>query len=86
MGWRSGPEDKPKLALAISGLLIGEWFKEPFDKLFPSIRGTVAPHRKAKAIVNKANGRVASLCFGQIKTDCCPYYNRAIPYWLFFYL
>ena len=52
-----GPKGKFKLALAISGLLIGEWFKEPFDKLFPSIRGTVAPHRKAKAWDGKQSQR-----------------------------
>ena len=26
------PKDKSKLALAINGQLIGEWFKEQFDK------------------------------------------------------
>ena len=34
------PKDKAKLALAINGQLIGEWFKEQFDKLFSSIRRT----------------------------------------------
>ena len=42
------PADKSKLALAINGQLIGEWFKEQFDRLFSSIRGTVTPHRKDK--------------------------------------
>ena len=44
------PEDKFKLALAINGQLIGEWFKEQFDKLFSSIRRTVEPHRKGKGL------------------------------------
>ena len=44
------PADKSKLALAINGQVIGEWFKEQFDKLFSSIRRTVAPHRKDKGI------------------------------------
>ena len=44
------PKDKSKLALAINGQLIGEWFKEQFDKLFSSIRRTVTPHRKAKGL------------------------------------
>ena len=44
------PEDKSKLALAINGQLIGEWFKEQFDKLFSSIRRTVEPHRKGKGL------------------------------------
>ena len=44
------PKDKSKLALAINGQLIGEWFKEQFDKLFSSIRRTVIPHRKDKGL------------------------------------
>ena len=44
------PKDKSKLALAINGQLIGEWFKEQFDKLFSSIRRTVAPHRTDKGL------------------------------------
>ena len=44
------PADKSKLALAINGQLIGEWFKEQFDRLFSSIRRTVAPPRKSKGI------------------------------------
>ncbi len=42
--------NKSKLALAINGQLISEWFKEQFDKLFSSIRRTVAPHRKGKGL------------------------------------
>ena len=44
------PKDQSKLALAINGQLIGEWFKEQFDRLFSSIRRTVAPPRKSKGI------------------------------------
>ena len=44
------PTDKAKLALAINGQLIGEWFKEQFDRLFSSIRRTVTPHRKDKGL------------------------------------
>ena len=44
------PKDSSKLALAINGQLIGEWFKEQFDKLFSSIRRTVEPHRKGKGL------------------------------------
>ena len=44
------PKDKAKLALAINGQLIGEWFKEQFDRLFSSIRRTVTPHRKDKGL------------------------------------
>lgn len=40
--------DKAKLALAINGQLIGEWFKEQFDKLSSSIRRTVTPLTKSK--------------------------------------
>ena len=41
------PKDKSKLALAINGQVIGEWFKEQFGKLFSSIR-RVTPLRKGK--------------------------------------
>ena len=44
------PADKSKLALAINGQLIGEWFKEQFDKLFLSIRKTVIPLKKGKGL------------------------------------
>ena len=44
------PKDKSKLALAINGQLIGEWFKEQFDWLFSSIRRAVIPHRKDKGL------------------------------------
>ena len=44
------PKDKSKLALAINGQLIGEWFKEQFDRLFSSIRRTVTLHRKDKGL------------------------------------
>ena len=44
------PKDKSKLALAINGQLIGEWFKEQFDKLFLSIRKTVIPLKKGKGL------------------------------------
>ena len=44
------PKDSSKLALAINGQLIGEWFREQFDKLFSSIRRTVEPLRKGKGI------------------------------------
>ena len=43
---RAGPIDKSKLALAINGQLIGEWFKEQFNKLSSSIRRTVTPLAK----------------------------------------
>ena len=44
------PADKSKLALAINAQLIGEWFKEQFDKLFLSIRKTVIPLKKGKGL------------------------------------
>lgn len=44
------PNDKSKLALAINGQVIGEWFKEQFDRLFASIRRTVTSPRKGKGI------------------------------------
>lgn len=45
-----GPSDKSKLVLAINGQLIGEWFKEQFNRLFSSIRRTVEPYRKDKGM------------------------------------
>ena len=44
------PRDKSKLVLAINGQLIGEWFKEQFNRLFSSIRRTVEPYRKGKSM------------------------------------
>lgn len=44
------PKDKSKLALAINGQLIGEWFKEQFDKLFSSIRKNVMSPRSRKGL------------------------------------
>ena len=44
------PKDRSKLALAINGQPIGEWFKEQFDRLFSSIRRTVEPLRKGKGM------------------------------------
>ena len=44
------PTNRSKLALAINGQLIGEWFKEQFDRLFSSIRKTVISPRKNKGI------------------------------------
>ena len=44
------PKDKSKLALAINGQLIGEWFKEQFDRLFSSIRKAVMPLKKGKGL------------------------------------
>ena len=41
-------KDKSKLALAINSQVIGEWFKEQFNKLSSSIRRTVTPLNKAK--------------------------------------
>ena len=62
------PIDKSKLALAINGQPIGEWFKEQFDRLFSSIRRTVEPLRRGKGMDYKqCQRRVASLCFGQTK-------------------
>ena len=40
------PADKSKLALAINGQLIGEWFKEQLNKLSSSIRRTATPLTK----------------------------------------
>lgn len=44
------PKDKSKLALAINGQLIGEWFKEQVNRLFSSIRRTVEPIRRGKGM------------------------------------
>ena len=44
------PKDKSKLVLCIEGKPIGEWFKEQFNKLFSSVRRTVAPLKKGKGI------------------------------------
>ena len=44
------PKNKSKLALAINGQVIGEWFKEQFDRLFSSIRRTVTPLTKSKRL------------------------------------
>lgn len=40
------PKDKSKLVLCIEGKPIGEWFKEQFNKLFSSVRRTLAPLKK----------------------------------------
>ena len=42
------PKDQSKLALAINGQLIGEWFKEQFNRLFSSIRRTITQPRGIK--------------------------------------
>ena len=44
------PKDKSKLALAINGQVIGEWFKEQFDRLFSSIRKNVMSPRNRKGL------------------------------------
>ena len=44
------PKDKSKLVLAINGQVIGEWFKEQFNKLSSSIRRTVTPLTKSKRL------------------------------------
>ena len=44
------PNDKSKLVLCIEGKSIGEWFKEQFNKLFSSVRRTVAPLKKGKGM------------------------------------
>ena len=44
------PKDKSKLALAINGQLIGEWFREQFNRLFSSVRRTVEPLRRGKGM------------------------------------
>lgn len=44
------PKDKSKLALAINGQVIGEWFKEQFVRLFSSVKRTVEPLRRGKGM------------------------------------
>ena len=44
------PKGKSKLALAINGQLIGEWFKEQFNKLLSPIQRMVIPNRKNKGL------------------------------------
>ena len=44
------PADKSKLALAINGQVIGEWFKEQFGRLFSSVKRTVEPLRRGKGM------------------------------------
>lgn len=44
------PKDKSKLVLSINRQPIGEWFMEQFNKLYSSIKRTVAPLRKDRGI------------------------------------
>ena len=44
------PTNRSKLALAINGQLIGEWFKEQFCRLFSSVKRTVEPLRRGKGM------------------------------------
>ena len=44
------PTNRSKLALAINGQLVGEWFKEQFDRLFSSVKRTVEPLRRGKGV------------------------------------
>ena len=44
------PKDMSKLALAINGQVIGEWFKEQFNRLFSSVKKTVEPLRRGKGM------------------------------------
>lgn len=44
------PKDRSKLALAINGQPIGEWFKKQFGRLFSSIRRAVEPPRRSKGM------------------------------------
>lgn len=44
------PKDKSRLALAINGQVIGEWFKEQFGRLFSSVKRTVEPLRRGKGM------------------------------------
>ena len=41
---------RDKLVLAINGLVIGEWFKEQFGRLFSSVKRTVEPLRRDKGM------------------------------------
>lgn len=43
------PKDKSKLALAINGQVIGEWFKEQFGRLFSSVKRTLNRLGEARA-------------------------------------
>lgn len=43
------PADKSKLALAINGQVIGEWFKEQFGRLFSSVKRTLNRLGEARA-------------------------------------
>ena len=44
------PKDKSKLALAINGQVIGEWFKEQFERLKQSMRQPIQSQRKSKGM------------------------------------
>lgn len=44
------PNDRSKLALAINGQLIGEWFREQFNRLYSSVRRTIEPLRRGKGM------------------------------------
>ena len=44
------PKDRSKLALAINGQLIGEWFREQFGRLCSSVKRTVEPLRRGKGL------------------------------------
>ena len=41
---------RDKLALAINGQVIGEWFKKLFGRLFSSVKRTVEPLRRGKGM------------------------------------
>lgn len=41
---------RDKLALAINGQVIGEWFKEQFGRLFSSVKRTVETLRRGKGM------------------------------------
>ena len=41
---------RDKLALAINGQVIGEWFKEQFGRLLSSVKRTVEPLRRGKGM------------------------------------
>ena len=67
------PKDRSKLALAINGQLIGEWFKEQFGGCSHPLKGRLSRLGEARAWDYKQyQGRTASLCFGQTETACCP--------------
>ena len=44
------PKNRSKLALAINGQPIGEWFREQFGRLFSSVKKTVKPLRIGKGM------------------------------------